>query len=329
MKFPLTACLGFACLLTTLSAAGYDPLKVPEREIISQTFEAEDAGRDRVIPLRIYQPASRLPAPVVLFSHGLGGARDNNPHFGNHWAKRGYIVVFIQHPGSDENVWKDAPKLRRLAALKDAASGANLVLRARDVSAVLDTLELWNDDEKHDLHKRFDLHRIGMSGHSFGAVTTQAVAGQKLAGGRVSLEDSRIKAAVMMSPSAPMIGDPAEAFAAIRIPCLLMTGTLDNSPIGNTRPEDRLNVFPHLVRAPAWQIVFDKGTHMSFSDRDLLGRASGASRYATATLALTTAFWDACLREDKAAAIWLNGPDARTVLLGADQWQKKTMAGSN
>ena len=35
-----------------------------------------DEARQREIPLRVYLPASTAPAPIVLFSHGLGGNRE-------------------------------------------------------------------------------------------------------------------------------------------------------------------------------------------------------------------------------------------------------------
>ncbi len=68
------------------------------------------------IPLRVYHDKKSQKAPIVLFSHGLGGSRENNGYLGNHWAARGYVVVVMQHVGSDETVWKDVPRLRRMAA---------------------------------------------------------------------------------------------------------------------------------------------------------------------------------------------------------------------
>jgi hypothetical protein len=100
-----------------------------------------------------------------------------------------------------------------------------------------------------------------------------------------------------------------------------MTGTLDDSPIGDTTPESRLQVFPHLTNAPAWQVVFDKATHMSFGERDFAGKEQEGGRYHKAILALSTAFWDAQLKGDKAAKDWLNGDDARKVLAAEDKWE--------
>jgi predicted dienelactone hydrolase len=316
-----------ATLLLTASAMpaenarNYDPLKVPEATVTSLTFDARDAGRDRALPLRVYLPSSAKPAPVVLFSHGLGGSRDNNPYLGNHWAKRGYAVVFIQHPGSDEAVWKSQPVLRRMDAMRNAASLENVISRGKDVPFVITTLTAWNQQRDHPLHGRMDTGKIGMSGHSFGASTTQGAAGQAFPGGRLSFAVPEIDAAVMMSPGPPAAGDPAKAFGEIKIPCLLMTGTRDDSPIGHQTPETRLKVFPHLTKAPAWQVVFDGATHMDFGQRQLNGDPISDTRYHKAILALTTAFWDSTLRRNADATAWLGGEGARSVLAPKDRWQ--------
>jgi predicted dienelactone hydrolase len=312
-------------LLTSFTFAAeskpYDPLKVSGDAVTSLTFEVADATRDRTLPLRVYLPESAQPAPVILFSHGLGGSRDNNPYLGNHWAKRGYLVVFVQHPGSDEAVWKSQPALKCMAAMKKAASFENVTARGQDLPRVIQTLTTWNQQPQHPLHGRMNLEKIGMSGHSFGANTTQSVAGQNYPGGRISFTEPRIDAAVMMSPGPPALGDPAKAFGDIRIPCLLLTGTRDDSPIGKQTPADRLKVFPHLRQAPAWQVVFEGATHMDFGQRSMRGEAIQGTRYHQAILALTTAFWDATLQANPAATAWLNGKAARSVLQPEDVWQ--------
>lgn len=325
MKFLQSVCLLMLALSPALPGkpAIYNPLTVADVEIVSKPLMVRDTGRNRDIPIRIYLPDSKKPAPVVLFSHGLGGSRDNNPYLGNHWAKRGYAVVFIQHPGSDESVWKDLLPRQRMAAMKQAASPASFLERVCDVPAVIDTLTVWNEDKKNPLSGRFDLKHIGMSGHSFGAVTTQAIAGQSAAGGRISFADSRLTAAVMMSPGLPAAGDPQDAFAAIKIPCLLMTGTRDSSPIRDMSPANRLKVFPAIRNAPVWQVVFDKLEHMDFGER---GGSQEGKRYHKAILALTTAFWDAELKGDKRALIWLNGKGAGSVLAKEDKWEMNAKA---
>ena len=108
----------------------YDPLAIDERFIPQRVdLTVQDGARKRDIPIRVYLPAARGPAPVVLFSHGLGGSREGNAYLGNHWSARGYVVVFLQHPGSDTAEWKDKPLGQRMAAMQEAAGASNYLLR--------------------------------------------------------------------------------------------------------------------------------------------------------------------------------------------------------
>lgn len=284
-----------------------------------------DAARDRDIPVRVYLPTNSAPAPVVLFSHGLGGSCNNNPYLGNHWAARGYVAVFMQHAGSDEAVWRDEARPKRLQAMNQAASLENYLLRVKDVPAVLDQLERWNADKASALAGRMDLKKVGMSGHSFGAVTTQAVSGQTAPTGGQPFTDPRIRAAVAFSPSTPARGNAEQAFGSVKIPWLLMTGTKDVAIIGHADVKNRLSVYPALRGAPKYEVVLDNAEHSAFSDRALPGdRESRNPNHHRVILALSTAFWDAYLRGDAAALAWLNGSGPRSVMAADDRWQCAT-----
>jgi predicted dienelactone hydrolase len=312
-----------ATLLVLLLAAAYDPLAAEKATAETKDLTVKDGKRKREVPLRVYLPKSTSPAPVVLFSHGLGGSCKNNPYLGNHWAARGYVVVFLQHPGSDEEVWKSAPLKDRVAALKKAAGLENYLLRVKDVSVVLDQVEAWNKTEGHPLAGRLDLKRIGMAGHSFGAVTTQAVSGQSVLLGRGYM-DERIKAAVAMSPSVPAAGNAKKAFGSVKVPWLLLTGTKDGSPISEMDPKSRLDVFPALPAGGKYELVLHNAEHSAFSDRPLPGdREKRNPNHHRAILAVTTAFWDAYLRGEAEAKSWLDGEEVRKVLEKEDRWQKK------
>ncbi len=267
---PRLACFPIiACLLLPASAIAqggeYDPLAVSTQDasrvvdLIVMDFE-----RQRDIPVRVYLPQAATPAPVILFSHGLGGSREGSAYLGRHWACRGYAVVFLQHPGSDSSVWKGKPVAERMRAMEEAASDRNFMLRVGDVSAVLDQLEQWNKAAGHVLAERLNPFKTGMSGHSFGAVTTQAVSGQRTVGGKATFRDARIAAALIMSPSSPRGGTPQEAFGEISSPWMLMTGTEDTAPIGNVDMTSRLAVFPAL---PPAGIPF-RGMHRGRSSSD-------------------------------------------------------------
>ncbi len=319
---------GFA-LLTFAYALGagpdYDPLKVADTvapKVLNLTVQ--DAARSREVPLRVYLPPDATRAPVALFSHGLGGTREGSAYLGLHWAARGFAAVFLQHPGSDSSVWAGVPPKERMAAMQKAANAANFLLRLRDVSAVLDQLERWNAAEGHPFAGRLDLTRIGMSGHSFGAMTTQAVSGQRHAGAGISFTDPRIRAAILFSPSLPRRANAAQTFGAVNIPWLLMTGTKDVAPIGDADVASRLAVFPALPPGGKYELVLHNAEHSAFTERPLPGDTEKRNpNHHRAILALSTAFWDAWLRDDAAARAWLDGEGPRSVLEREDRWQRK------
>ena len=314
----------FGVALVLAAAPSYDPLKVGAADAQVWDGTVTDTARSRDVPVRVYLPEAKGPQPVILFSHGLGGSRENNPYLGQHWAKRGYVAVFMQHAGSDDHVWKDEEPSQRMGALKDAASLQNFMLRVKDVPAVLDALARWNSAAGHALKGRLDLQHVGISGHSFGAVTSEAVSGEVFPLARESLTDPRIKAAVMMSPSTPKRGDAKTAFGSVKIPWLLMTGTNDDSPIGGQTAAARREVFPALPPGHKYELVLDKAEHSAFSDRALPGDKQPRNpNHHRAILAASTAFFDAYLRNDPAARAWLDGSGPRAVLEAADLWQTK------
>jgi predicted dienelactone hydrolase len=310
-------------MLQTSQAQDYDPLLVGKAQSEHRDVTITDTERSREIPIRVYLPEKKQAAPVVLFSHGLGGSRAGSAFLGNHWASRGYVAVFLQHPGSDEGVWKDVPIGRKMAAMKKAAGPEEFLKRVKDVPALLDQLENWNEDSSHEWKGLLDLKRVGMSGHSFGAVTTQAVSGQKYALGN-SLTDARIQAAVIMSPSGPATGNTKQAFGSVAIPWMLLTGTKDSSTIMGLEPKARLVVFPALPSGSKYQLVLDNAEHSAFTERALAGESGHRNpNHHRAILAVSTAFWDAYLRNDESARAWLDSDKVRNILEDGDVWQKK------
>ena len=328
-KRRLSRLVAVSCLLCAVGAVAaelsYDPLAVSVRET-PQTVDltVHDKARERNIPIRVYLCPAKSPAPVVLFSHGLGGSREGSAYLGKHWSSRGYVAVFLQHPGSDTAVWKAKPAGQRMQAMRNAASGKNFMLRVQDVPAVLDQLERWNRTDDHVLARKLNLESVGMSGHSFGAVTTQAVSGQLFARGRAMFTDARIGAAIIMSPSSPGRGTPEEAFGKVSLPWLLMTGTKDTAAIGHTDMKSRLAVFPALPPGRKYELVLHGAEHSAFTDRGLPGDTDPRNpNHHRVILALSTAFWDSYLLNNAAARAWLDGDGPKSVLAKDDAWQTK------
>jgi predicted dienelactone hydrolase len=195
-------------------------------------------------------------------------------------------------------------------------------LRVRDVPAVLNQLATWNLTKTNFFAGRMDLTKIGMSGHSFGAVTTEAVGGETLPLSGRSLTDPRIRAAIAFSPSTPPSSRAEKAFGAVTIPWMLMTGTKDLAPIGNTDLKSRLAVYPALHGAPKYEVVLHDAEHSVFTDRPLPGdREPHNPNHHRVILALSTTFWDAYLRGEASALAWLHGNGPRSVIEAEDQWQ--------
>lgn len=309
-------CVALSCLLTlplapapAADTAAWQPKTAAGPHRVETLLDQwHDAARQRDVPVKIYYPADGAgPFAVVVFSHGLGGSRDGYEFLGRHWASHGYVSVHLQHKGSDSSVWQGdgAP----LEALRRAAADVrNAIDRPKDVSFALDRLAQLNRDDQ-PLGRRLDLDRVGMAGHSFGAYTTIAVAGQAFLprlGQPLSLRDPRVKAAIPMSAPVPRKGELDAVYGPINIPCLHMTGTLDDSPLNETTAEQRRLPFDHMNASDQYLVTFVGGDHMIFSGRiGLLPRSGKDPLFQELIRAGTTAFWDAYLHDDPQAKAWL------------------------
>lgn len=219
-----------------------------------------DAARSRDIALRLRWPTSPGPWPLLLYSHGLGGGRDGGDAWGQAWCEAGIVVLHLQHPGSDTEV------LRRggVAGLRAAGNAQQLFARVADVRFVLD--EVTRRQQAGDTAWRdVRLDAVGLAGHSFGAVTTAAVAGQRypVPG---SLSDPRPRAFIALSPSSTRSRlSVQEQFGRITRPCLAITGSLDGDPFGSyDSGEPRAQVYDGLPSGQRALLWLDGADHMTF-----------------------------------------------------------------
>lgn len=288
-------------------------------------FDPIDVNRSRPVPVKVYMRASRIPQPVVLFSHGLGGSRENNAYLGRHWAAAGYVAVFMQHAGSDNQVLKSARAGEKLAALKAAVGAIASRERFADVPFVIDRLEVWNKQDGHELSGKLNLTRIGMSGHSYGAVTTLAVAGRKFPLNR-SFRDGRIDAFFAMSPQPGKGLEPGKAFGHIARPFLCMTGTKDASPIDPTfKPSARREVYAAFPAGDKYQLVLKDAEHFAFGDSRGLRTRGRNPKHHPAIQEISVHFWNAYLKNDADSKRWLQSQRAVTAtgLHNDDVWEWK------
>jgi len=250
---------------------------------------------------------------MIIFSHGLGGSREGYSYLGQRWAGDGYISVHIQHLGSDDAVWKDAGIAAFAQLSAAAANPVNALNRALDVPFAIDKMLALNQQPGSPIHGLVNENEIGMAGHSFGAWTTLAVVGEKT-GSAKALMDPRIKSAIAMSAPVPVSAKKPGVFAAIAVPVFHMTGTRDDSPIGETVAADRRIPYDQSSTPGTCLLILDGADHMTFSGHMFSGFRQSDARYQALILPASEAFWDATLRGDKAAHDWLYNGGFKSLL---------------
>ncbi|MEW6273387.1 MAG: hypothetical protein AB1689_29255 [Thermodesulfobacteriota bacterium] len=151
--------------------------------------------------------ASGGPYPMLLFSHGSCGFPTQSTFLTALLAAQGFVVVAPPHPGNTIN---DFPTCGT-----PAAQIASVQERPQDVVFVLDEMLAESADPASPLFGAVDPDRIGMSGHSFGGLTTYLV------------EDiePRVKVAIPMAAAVGM--------QTLDVPSLTMLGQID-SVVNNT-----------------------------------------------------------------------------------------------
>ena len=290
-----------------------------------------DAARGRTLPLRLRWPQGEQPCAAVLFSHGLGGSKEGGALWGEAWAAAGFLVLHLQHPGSDAAIWQGG-----MSAVRQGSQIEQYLARVRDVRFVLD--EMGRRQAVGGRWGRVRLDAIGISGHSFGARTVQALAGEvPLAAGDealAALRDPRPRAFIAFSPGFSARGgvrpeEAARRFGAIARPFLCITGTRDGAVLaGDASNETRLAVYEGLPPGQKAQLVLDGADHYTFAGQVLRLRPDGLLQRAPGALAreashhalvaqISADWWRWRLLDDAQARERLREP---TGLAPGDRW---------
>ena len=123
--------------------------------------------------------------PVLVFSHGLQGMRQQNTAMVEELVSQGFVVATIDHTyGNVMTVFPDGriafynPDL--LSELGDPPHTSNTLVGvwADDIGFVLDQLAAWNEEDGGDFNGRLDLSKVGVFGHSTGGGATVEFCGR-------------------------------------------------------------------------------------------------------------------------------------------------------
>ncbi len=293
-----------------------------------------DANRSRAVPALLRWPdgvdtssgnAAGKVQGVVIFSHGMGGRRTGADVWGKAWAQAGMLVVHLQHPGSDNEALRGG-----FSALRKANSPEQLLVRVADVKFAIDEMQR-KVAAKQGLWADVPLQRLAVAGHSYGARTVQALAGQNYpkANGWSGL-DKRIKAFVAMSPALGKGTSAVQARAdakAMTRPMLVVSGSLDGEVLNNGETvESRRMVYDVLPAGRKALLYLQGADHLTFAGIDKVIPSNFLMRREATTLAtevahqrsvasVTTAWLKAQLFDQPMAApagldagdVWLQG----------------------
>lgn len=216
------------------------------------------------------------PFPLVIWSHGGGGCATMGAAFAEALAEQGFVVAGPDHHDefigarSDRVVARESGHNRRWMAWANRISrGARVKYahRPAEVRATIDYLLKATADRTSDFYRLVDGEKIGIMGVSFGAWTTQAVAGFI-----PRYCDERIKAAI------PIAGNPGRrktGFADVRIPLMLVFGenetTVFLDPDSSSKTEGMVRDF-QTAHPPKVLVGIAAAKHLHFGGAGMSGR---------------------------------------------------------
>lgn len=313
--------ISLVCLLCSLTGCAFppeEPSATPyKRDAGSYAvapFSAEwvDLQRKRRIGVMVFRPELRGPAPLIVFSSGLGRGPGNYDDLAQHWASHGYVVALVNHPGSDWNaLLGKRPFVRYHQVAQDEAEWGH---RVNDVAFVLDELM------GSEISGSIDFERLAVAGHSYGAHTCL-----ELLGARLELEAAppqrpfplAIRAGLLISPPGMgVMGLAPGSWRPITAPMMTIIGTRDTDLLTTDSAARRMG-FDEGQAPDQYLVTLQDGTHDTCLNQSIwpADLVLGALHHASIAM-VTTAYFDATLKDDAQARAWLRGGQLEAVSAG-------------
>jgi len=181
--------------------------------------------------------------PLVLFSHGYSGIRQQSSFLTSHLASWGMIVAAPEHAS------RDLSNILAGTASGDPAEAVG------DILATLDLMTVAGADRAGPFAGHVDADHVGLVGHSAGGWTVLTAAADPRVDGYVSLAS----------------GGPLDGATYPNTPSLFMAGAIDGVvPVDSvTRPAFA------AAPSPSWFVELDATGHNGFDDFCTFGNGSG------------------------------------------------------
>ena len=214
-------------------------------ELIKKTYKMSAAEMDKAYWNESHRNATvgKGRFPLVIFSHGNGGSRNQNTFWCDYLASHGYIIVAADHTGNARwTIIDGKPIVFQSSERNNSAKD-----RPLDVRFLLDQMIRWDKGADKRFAGHIDTDHSAITGMSFGSFTAHWASDQ----------DPRFKAVIAMS------GAPA-AHTNLTVPSLRMLGTEDRTlgVPGNVLIRD--NHAKHT--GPSYLLELKNGGHFSFTD---------------------------------------------------------------
>ncbi len=205
----------------------------------------EALGVLNTVALRDADPRENKQFPVVLFSHGKGGIRMQSTFYTTTLASHGYVGIAPDHEGDTlTNILNEGD-------FEITSTAAAFFDRPVDITFLINQLRDLEDDPLVPL---LDLEHIGVTGHSFGALTSFRTAGY----------DYRVDAIVAQTPVGYALANAGlevqmENFG---IPVMIQAGGEDRTLPADLHAD---SLWDHMV-APRYYLTLDRAGHFTYSD---------------------------------------------------------------
>ena len=284
------------------STAGYGST-APGKEAVGVVPAAtiHDAQRNRDLTFSIEYPIKGGPFPLIFFSHGYGATEQSYEQLVSYWTTNGYAVIRPRHadagktPDAMHAIFGDRTnqereqrsrgrrpsreEMEKAAKARDEAERSEMARiwetqrepqwtdRVRDVTLIVDHLD---DLEQRffELKGKFDHNKIGVAGHSLGAMTAMLAGGAQTFGTPpLTLGDPRVKAIIAMSPQGvtASLGLNAQSFAAIKVPAMFMTGSEDRGAAPNEDWQWRKTAYANAAPGDKYFVLLQGARHTTFA----------------------------------------------------------------